>query len=122
MEHILPLNGNIEKMSDVELQKNFTKKPAIWGKQNYYPVFAKRMQKFKDFLFLELIDKDNINDFVMGNVTTSWLIAIAILDYSDNDKFKTEMATLIKQNWEDTNLKNFLKYIDKEENFIKYFK
>jgi hypothetical protein len=80
------------------------------------------MDKFKDFLFSELIDSNNIDDFVMGNVTTSWLIAIAILDYADNDFYKTEMVILIKQNWDDANFKNFLKYIKNEEKFVKYFK
>jgi hypothetical protein len=122
MGHILPLNPTIEKLSDTELEKNFAKKPVIFGKQNYYPVFAKRMDKFKDFLFSELIDSNNIDDFVMGNVTTSWLIAIAILDYADNDFYKTEMVILIKQNWDDANFKNFLKYIKNEEKFVKYFK
>lgn len=122
MEHILPLNPNIDKMSDAELQKNFAKNPAIFGKQNYYPIFAKRIQKFKDFIFSELVDNNNINDFVMGDVTTSWLIAISILDYCSDESFKTDMATLIKQNWEDTNYKNFLNYIKNEESFIKYFK
>lgn len=122
MEHILPLNLTIEKMSDIELEKNFMKKPVIFGKQNYYPVFAKRIDKFKDFLFSELIDVNNIDDFVMGGVTTSWLIAIAILDYSDNEFYKAEMVTLIKQNWDDGNFKNFLNYIKNEECFIRYFK
>ncbi len=103
MGHILPLNLTVEKMSDIELEKNFVKKPVIFGKQNYYPVFAKRIDKFKDFLFSELIDVNNIDDFVMGGVTTSWLIAIAILDYSDNELYKAEMVTLIKQNWDDGN-------------------
>jgi|APAra7269097138_1048543.scaffolds.fasta_scaffold07156_2 hypothetical protein len=122
MEHILPLNLTIEKMSDIELEKNFMKKPAIFGKQNYYPVFAKRIDKFKDVLFSELIDVKNIDDFVMGGVTTSWLIAIAILDYSDSELYKAEMVTLIKQNWDDENFKNFLNYIKNEERFITYFK
>ncbi|MBL1221720.1 hypothetical protein JET18_12790 [Chryseobacterium sp. L7] len=122
MEHILPLNPTIEKMSNTELEKNFVKKPVILGRQNYYPVFAKRINEFKDLLFSELIDINNINDFVMGNITTAWLIAIAILDYSDNDFYKTEMVALIKQNWDDKNLESFLKYIKNEENFIKYFK
>lgn len=122
MGHILPLNSTIEKMSDAELQKNFAKKPVIFGKQNYYPIFAKRIDKFKDFLFSELIDVNNIDDFVMGGVTTSWLIAIAILDYSDNEFYKAEMVTLIKENWDDANFKNFLKYIKNEEQFIRYFK
>ncbi|MBP1166429.1 MULTISPECIES: hypothetical protein [unclassified Chryseobacterium] len=122
MGHILPLNLTVEKMSDIELEKNFVKKPVILGKQNYYPVFAKRIDKFKDFLFSELIDVNNIDDFVMGGVTTSWLIAIAILDYSDNELYKADMVTLIKQNWDDGNLKNFLNYIKNEEQFIRYFK
>ena len=122
MGHILPLNLTVEKMSDIELEKNFVKKPVIFGKQNYYPVFAKRIDKFKDFLFSELIDVNNIDDFVMGGVTTSWLIAIAILDYSDNELYKAEMVTLIKQNWDDGNFKNFLNYIKNEEQFIRYFK
>ncbi|WP_343640910.1 hypothetical protein [Chryseobacterium sp.] len=122
MGHILPLNLAIEKMSDIELEKNFMKKPVIFGKQNYYPIFAKRIDKFKDILFSELIDVKNIDDFVMGGVTTSWLIAIAILDYSDNEFYKAEMVTLIKQNWDDGNFKNFLNYIKNEERFIRYFK
>ncbi|WP_288377027.1 hypothetical protein [uncultured Chryseobacterium sp.] len=122
MGHILPLNLTIEKMSDIELEKNFVKKPVIFGKQNYYPVFAKRIDKFKDFLFSELIDVNNIDDFVMGGVTTSWLIAIAILDYCDNEFYKAEMVTLIKQNWDEENFRNFLNYIKNEEHFIRYFK
>lgn len=122
MGHILPLNLAIEKMSDIELEKNFMKKPVIFGKQNYYPIFAKRIDKFKDILFSELIDVKNIDDFVMGGVTTSWLIAIAILDYSDNEFYKAEMVTLIKQNWDEENFKNFLNYIKNEERFIRYFK
>ena len=122
MGHILPLNLTIDKMSDIELEKDFMKKPVIFGKQNYYPVFAKRIDKFKDVLFSELIDVKNIDDFVMGVVTTSWLIAIAILDYTDNEFYKAEMVTLIKQNWDEENFKNFLNYIKNEEQFIKYFK
>lgn len=122
MKHIIPLNPIIEKMSDTELQNNYAKKLVVYGKQNYYPVFAKRIHKFKNFLFLELINNNNINDFVMGSVTTSWLIAISVLDYCDDNDIKKEMVTLIKQNWEDINYKSFLNYIKNEKDFIEYFK
>lgn len=121
MKHIIPINTNINQMTNIELEKNFTKKNPIYGRQNYYPVFAKRIHNFKELLFSEIIDKKNINDFVMGEISAAWLIAISIMDYCEDDNIKMEMTALIKKNWKKENINSFINYIKNEKKIVAYF-
>ncbi len=120
MEHLLELKEDIDKLTDDLLIKKFNQKPVKEGEFNYYPVFAKRMNKFQGFLFDEVISKRNV-EVAFRTFKPSWYIAISILDYCKDDKILKELSHHIKKHWNKEDYESFLQYISKEERFFKYF-
>lgn len=120
MEHILDLKKEIDELSDDMLIERFNKKPVIEGEFNYYPVFAKRINKYKEFLFEELIAERNVK-IKFRTFKPSWFIAISILDYCEDEKIIDEMVNHIKKHWGKDDFDDFKHYISKENRFKKYF-
>lgn len=121
MEKILELNEQINNFSDEELLINFNSKPPKYGELNYYPIFAIRVNNFRDLIFEEVVAERNTNI----NVRTfkhSWFIAIAVLDYCENESIKKELANHVKTNWSKSDYEFFTDYIKNEKRFVKYFK
>ncbi|WP_026703844.1 hypothetical protein [Flavobacterium soli] len=120
MEHILDLKKEIDELSDDSLIKRFNQKPVNEGEFNYYPVFAKRIKKYKKLLFEELISERNVK-IEFRTFKPSWYIAISILDYCEDEKIISEMIQHIKNHWDKDDYNDFAHYISKEERFKKYF-
>lgn len=121
MEKILELKEEINSLSNEELLSNFNSKPSKYGELNYFPVFAIRINNFKDLIFKEVIAERNTKI----NVRTfkhSWFIAIAVLDYCENDIIKKQLADHVKANWSKSDYDFFINYIKTEKKLIKYFK
>jgi len=121
VEHVLELNEKINSFSDTLLIKKFKKKPVSEGEFNYYPVFAKRLKKFKNIIFEELISERNTK-VKIRTFKPSWYIAILVLDYCSDDNLIKEMVLHIKNNWGKEDYESFVDYISKEDRFYKYFK
>lgn len=120
MEHILNIINEIDKLSDEKLLKNFQKDKPLYGRMRYYAVFAKRIKKFKDLLFSEIISEKN-TIVKLRTFKPSWIIAISILDYCEDEDVLKELALHIKKHWTKDDYESFVHYISKEERFKKYF-
>lgn len=120
MDHIVYLVTEINNFSDEELETNFKKPKAIFGRMNYYAVFAKRIKKYKKLLFDELIADRNVK-IEFRTFKPSWYIAISILDYCEDEKIIKEMINHIKNNWNNNDFDDFKHYVSKEDRFKKYF-
>lgn len=120
MSKILELNKDINAFNDKELLEAFNTEKPLYGRLNYFPVFASRIKKFKDLIFNEAISEDNNND-QLGMMKTNWYIAISTLDYCENKVILKEFSKHLKKNWTAENYNLFIKYIKQEKRFIKYF-
>lgn len=122
MSDIIPINPEIEKMSDSELLRNFHQPKPPYGKMNYYAVFAKRSSNFKDLLKEEVLNNDNNLQSVMGIIKVSWLPLISILCYAKDEQTKKAFINLAKEFWAESNFEDFKNYLLKDEQLSKYIK
>lgn len=120
MDYIVNLVTEINNFSDEELVNNFKKLDAPFGRMNYYAVFAKRIIKYKNIIFDELITEKNVK-IEFRTFKPSWYIAISILDYCEDENIIKEMITHIKSHWGKDDFDDFKHYVSKEDRFKKYF-
>lgn len=119
MEHLTPLRLDLDSKSNEDLLEayDFNSEPSPVP---FFPVFAKRIEFFKDIVFQEVIaEKNTLTDFRM--MKPSWMIMISVLDYCEDVEVLKELAEHIKNYWEKDDYESFVKYISSEERFLRFF-
>jgi len=120
MNNIIPINMNVNNMTDSELLKNFNKEFPPFGKMNYYAIFAKRITKFKEILKEEILNNENNIESAMGIIKISWIPLIAILCYAKEENEKKAFINLVKNSWSDSHFEDFKNFIKDDNNLGKY--
>lgn len=117
----IPITPAYENLTDAELLHAFLQEPPA-RKAMYYGVLASRLPRFKDVLFKEAICPENRSTDFYAFIKIAWLVVIAVLEYSEDDDFKREIAETIKQHWTETEYDDFINYIKDNPGFMPYFR
>jgi len=120
MEHIAPFDQELNLLSNNDLLIEYNKKSKKVSPLPFFPIFAKRIDFFKDLIFKEVIDEKN-TVIKFRAMKTSWLIILSILDYCEEEKILKDLINHIKRFWDKDDFNDFAHYISKEDRFKKYF-
>ena len=117
---MLPIKEEFNNITNKELVMIVSKKEKL--NVNYYPILAKRINEenlFEKFLLDEISSENNMNEIFFGFVKIAWLPLLSILEFTQSPYI--EKAVNLFKEWPKSERQNFLKYIEHEENLIKYF-
>ena len=121
MDKFFLINQELNDFTDTVLEEKFREKNPVYGKVNYYPIFASRLPFFKNILLEEAIDAKNRVIPFFNFIRISWIPVLCVLDYSDDIHFKQEIIKHIKHHWTANEIDNFKTYMQSRTNWLLLF-